>query len=278
MFYDIPLDPQTYKKKIKFELKYDFLYERNITPANEHFDLHWHDFFEFDIVLNGCIDYIHNNKPKHAVRGTVNFLGFYDVHSINYKTECETIHISFKKEFIDNSLIEFLNTNSARLNCQLDEKDLNTVIDICNEIAYEKENEHVFNNLIIQGLLSKLIVFLVRKNNNDVEILNPDMIQKALLIINSNFSQDISLNSLAKQFFVSPEYFGKLFKKTVSRSFNEYLNMVRLQYACHLLSTTNFTTAEIAKNSGYTSPEYFFYCFKKYLNTTPSRYKRENNK
>ena len=78
---------------------------------------------------------------------------------------------------------------------------------------------------------------------------------------------------LANRFSVSVNYLGSLFKKNMGTSFNEYLNNVRLRYACSLLQSSELSVKEVAFASGYNSTEYFLYIFKKKMGMTPREYK-----
>ena len=95
--------------------------------------------------------------------------------------------------------------------------------------------------------------------------------------INSHFTEDISIESVAKEFFVTPKYMGALFKKTTGNSFHHYLNMMRLKYACSLLKTTNASIKDISVKSGYNSVEHFIYTFKKYISASPTDYRKNSS-
>jgi len=52
-----------------------------------------------------------------------------------------------------------------------------------------------------------------------------------------------------------------------------YLNNLRLKHACNMLINTNEPISIIARESGYNSTEYFLYIFKKYMLTSPAKYR-----
>lgn len=53
-----------------------------------------------------------------------------------------------------------------------------------------------------------------------------------------------------------------------------HINTPRLKNACNLLISTDKSIDEIAIESGYNSTEYFIYAFKKYMLTTPAKYRK----
>ncbi|MCD8218667.1 MAG: helix-turn-helix transcriptional regulator, partial [Clostridiales bacterium] len=79
----------------------------------------------------------------------------------------------------------------------------------------------------------------------------------------------------AESFFVSPNYFSRLFKRTTGMGCNEYIVSKRIEKACLLLETTNFNTGKIALMVGYNDTNYFSMTFKKHCGVSPTSYRRE---
>ena len=102
-------------------------------------------------------------------------------------------------------------------------------------------------------------------------------IQQAIIYINKHFSEKITLKQLAKILSFSPNYLGYLFKTQLGISFTEYLNNMRLNYACGLLQSSDFLVKEIAFLSGFNSVTYFVQLFKRKMEMTPKEYKKKFN-
>jgi YesN/AraC family two-component response regulator len=92
--------------------------------------------------------------------------------------------------------------------------------------------------------------------------------------IKENYAKDISLQKLAKHFYMNPVYLGQLFKKNTGRQFNEYLHQIRIDEAKKLLRRTNMKIAEIAHAIGYHDPDYFVSKFKAITQVPPSIFKK----
>jgi two-component system response regulator YesN len=75
---------------------------------------------------------------------------------------------------------------------------------------------------------------------------------------------------------VSPAYFSSVFKKEIGSSFVQYLTNARLARAKELLVKTENKTYEIATAVGFTEPNYFSFCFKRYEGISPSQYRHQN--
>ncbi len=91
--------------------------------------------------------------------------------------------------------------------------------------------------------------------------------------INENYRSDISIQSIARSFYMNPNYLSQLFKRELNITFTEYLTQVRLRQARLLLETTGLTIGEIADGVGFRDYFYFIRLFKKYEKITPRQYR-----
>jgi two-component system response regulator YesN len=90
--------------------------------------------------------------------------------------------------------------------------------------------------------------------------------------------EDSSLNirSVAEHVHISAPYLGRLFKRTMGQSFNEYLNDVRIEKAKLLLHNINMKIGDVAAAVGYENQSYFQVLFKKKNSMTPGDYRAQN--
>ena len=47
----------------------DFIITTKNIKAGEEYHLHWHDYFEFEIITSGCAEHIHNQSKYIAGEG-----------------------------------------------------------------------------------------------------------------------------------------------------------------------------------------------------------------
>jgi len=87
-----------------------------------------------------------------------------------------------------------------------------------------------------------------------------------------NFRQPIRLEEVAEQVFMTPNSFCRFFKKCTNKSFVQYLNEVRIGYACKLLLEDKFNISQIAYESGFNNLSNFNKNFKAITGKTPSEY------
>jgi two-component system, response regulator YesN len=85
--------------------------------------------------------------------------------------------------------------------------------------------------------------------------------------------KNVSLNTLAQQFFLSPAYLSLLFKTNTGKTFTDRLTDIRILKAKQLLIGSNMKTYEIAETVGYHDTRYFSQIFRKKVGVLPSEYK-----
>lgn len=96
--------------------------------------------------------------------------------------------------------------------------------------------------------------------------------------IKANFSKTITLEDVAREIHVSPQYLSKLFKEETGENFIEYLTGIRIRNAKSLLEGDELSIKEICYNIGYSDPNYFSRIFKKIVGVTPTEYKDEQQR
>ena len=109
---------------------------------------------------------------------------------------------------------------------------------------------------------------IFRENSEEHEI-----ITKARRYIDENLGGELSVANLAEQFFVSPNYFSRLFKKVMGEGCNEYIVKKRIEKSRLLLETTTIKAGKIAAMVGYNDTNYFSLAFKKHTGMSPIKYR-----
>ncbi len=101
-------------------------------------------------------------------------------------------------------------------------------------------------------------------------------IKKAQEYMKSHFQNaSISLNTVAKEVSISPNYFSTIFSQETGETFIEYLTSLRMKKSVELLNDTKMNLADIAFAVGYSEPHYFSYLFKKYWGQSPGSFRNK---
>lgn len=102
-----------------------------------------------------------------------------------------------------------------------------------------------------------------------------DLLKRAINFIDEHYrDESISLDRVAKEVNISPNYFSAVFSQEVGVTFIEYLTGKRIEEAKHMLRQSGKRSSEIAYAVGYKDPHYFSFVFRKVNGCTPSEYRR----
>lgn len=104
-----------------------------------------------------------------------------------------------------------------------------------------------------------------------------DRFSKITEYIMLNFDNDITLPEVASVSNMAVTTFCNFFKEQYRVTFVEYLNTVRIGYACKLLAEKNVNIVEAAYASGFKNLANFNRQFKKFKNMTPTEYRKTIN-
>lgn len=102
-------------------------------------------------------------------------------------------------------------------------------------------------------------------------------IDKIQAYISANYTSDLTLSHIASQFYLSPHYLSRLFKKTTGLSLIEYINSVRLMAAKNLLEHSSLKISQIGEQTGFTTTTHFSRIFKQGTGLAPQQYRKLYN-
>lgn len=88
---------------------------------------------------------------------------------------------------------------------------------------------------------------------------------------------DMSLDKLAQELEISPQYLSVIFKDTLGVTFIGYMTQRRMNYAARLLRVERKSISEVARLCGYNDLTYFKRLFKKTMGISPREYVRGCN-
>lgn len=100
-------------------------------------------------------------------------------------------------------------------------------------------------------------------------------LENICVFLQNHYQYDISRESVAQQFGVSPTHLSRLFQTHGNMTFSNYLTYVRVDRAKHLLRSYNFKLDEISERCGYHNTPYFCQTFKRFTKMTPAEYRAQ---
>lgn len=108
--------------------------------------------------------------------------------------------------------------------------------------------------------------FLQKNNSSVLTIKN---------IITSRYAEELSVASIAKEVYLSPNYISLIFKQETGETITEFLTKIRIEQAKLLLTSTNLKILEVAERVGYENTNYFSTVFKKYTGVHPQKFRSD---
>lgn len=129
------------------------------------------------------------------------------------------------------------------------------------------------SNLTRREDVLNLVQSYVIQRSDELHLTNQGSFHKIIenvkKYIDDNFASDVSLKYVADQVGLSSYYLSKLFKKEEGVNFKDYVIMVRMEKAMHLINEGRLNINEIACAVGYTNANYFSQAFHKYYGIPP---------
>ncbi len=138
---------------------------------------------------------------------------------------------------------------------------------------------------IIQTNQFALFKILFLQRIKDLVAMLPDdeqhsyspIVAKVILYLKTNYSQPLTLESIANTVHLNRSYLSTLFKKETDMNLFEYLQQYRLEMAKQLLLQKKLSVNQVCEQVGLPDAGYFSKLFKKYVGITPLDYRKQQS-
>jgi two-component system response regulator YesN len=97
-------------------------------------------------------------------------------------------------------------------------------------------------------------------------------VRAAVLYIKNHYDQGVTVETAARELYVSPSHLMHLFKAELGKTFNECLIDCRIEKAKELLKDKKYKIYEVCEQVGYTDTRYFSQLFKRITGLSPREY------
>jgi len=101
----------------------------------------------------------------------------------------------------------------------------------------------------------------------------PPSIRTALAYMQRHYPESIDVETLAAKAGLSRYHFSRLFRETVGLPPGAYLRRLRLEHALQLLQKTRASIEEVARQSGFSDPNYFSRRFRDTYDMSPRQFR-----
>lgn len=246
---------------------------------------HTHSWYELFCLQSGSCELTIGDIVWNCQPGAVAIITPDTPHMTKYSgnVACSRVSLEFTSQYIHHISSEpsLANSFNAITNgvFQLFESDVITINHYLNQLFEEKNSPDELSDVVSSCIITELLSLLMRKFEHIPDTgrakQSDNTIQLALLYIEKNYTQNISLDMLANMFSLNPSYFSKKFKSVVGTGFKEYLTNLRIIHSERLLLETQKSITEIAMLCGFDNSNYYGDSFRKKNRVSPSEFRKK---
>lgn len=137
------------------------------------------------------------------------------------------------------------------------------------------ERKNLDDKLFLNYLKNFIPLILLEIINSEIKPLpsspSSSLVKDVASFINSKFTSNLSVESIADSFFVSRSYLSHEFKKHFNVSIKQYITRKRMLYARKLIKS-GVKPTKVAGTCGYENYSTFFRTYKNYFGEAPENY------
>ena len=256
---------------------------------------HIHNEFEIFIVLKGSGIAKIKNKSYSLKEGDIFLINSGEVHSYMrdplYTLDVEDtddVPLFLFVQISNHCLREYFPQirttvfNSCNLRDYLSDAEANSMINLLVQSAKIYFMEEPLYQLNVLSNIAKVLVSCYKEVPHEIisEAQKTNLKQKNLRVeriisyIDANFETQIRLQDLAEQENLSPTHFSHLFTSLFGVTFQNYVNIKRMEQCIRLMPNKEKTLLEISYESGFSDPKYMNRMFIKHFGYTPKEYRK----
>lgn len=245
-------------------------------------DYHYHEFCKILLLLSGGGEYYADGQRYLLQAGDIILLNSHSIHrpDMDAGAPCERIIIYIDPGFLQRSSTEkcdLLSVFSADKGhvLRLPEGRRKKLFQLAAALEENLNGSEFGQDILSSTGLLHLLVELGRARQRDDAfdtgsmMPRSDRICEIIRYIDSHLSEDLNIDELAQQFFISKFHMMRLFRQETGTTIHLYLTQKRLMQARGLIDE-GMRATEACYRSGFRSYSSFTRACAKYLGTTPT--------
>ena len=245
-------------------------------------EYHYHDFCKLVLLVSGQGEYTVEDRHYNLRAGDILLIGNGQIHRPEFAVglEYERIIFYISTNFLSKQSTEDCNLESIfdgsyghilRLEKQKSEKMFALVEQLESEIKKDSFGKSILGNSLLLQLLARLGRYRSKERSHEAEHqqVSDERIKQMLIFMEKHLSEELSVEYLAEQFYISRYHLMRLFKKETGQSLYDYLTERRLFLARELIRQ-GVSATESCFRAGFGSYSSFTRAYGKRFGTTPT--------
>lgn len=236
--------------------------------------LHEHDYYEFTVVLTGRYYQNINGKKVLLERGDFVFIPLGSNHQSFYEFGATRIlNVGISKAFFEQHYLFLLpNRFVASQVYQIKTEFLTYIESVISSLNFRNGEFNEFLEVVTFYIVNRL------RHHRETEVIAdvPDWLKNAVEKMHDKVMfGDKALANMVELSGKSQEYLTRATQRHYGKTPMQIINEIRIDFAKKQLEITNYSVADIAFDSGYSSPSMFIKNFKKLTSFTPKNYRKK---
>lgn len=245
-------------------------------------DYHYHDFYKLFILKSGNGGYSIEGQRYALTDGDMVFIGKQEIHRPEFDSDFpyERIIIYIDPDFLEShshqdcSFKTMFNGTWGHV-LRISKEQKKVIFDLLSLLENELKNDHYGRTVMSNAILMQLLLRMARHMQNtesdpvasysSMNRRNMDLIR----YIDEHINEDISIDHIADQFYISKYHMMRSFKEDVGQSIHSYITERRLLLAKSLINK-GLSATESCFQSGFKSYSSFTRSYAKRFGTTPT--------
>ena len=244
---------------------------------------HYHSYLEIIQVTEGLAEMQINNTYLTLSSGDIVLIGSNEIHNLYGNCRHKVLNIdpqsihqirdSYEDIFPADTAYKWLKANDKNAVYHQVTGNLHQIIELYGNKSKGYSLRIMAEVYELLGFIQEYTETHAHSQGQSTQIKKEDLrrLNKVLDYIDENYSQFITVEDIARVVSLTPNYFCRFFKKSMGKTFFEYLNSYRCAQAEILLHTTELSITEISNKAGFASISYFNKVYKKIKGCTPSK-------
>ncbi len=269
-------------QKLPLNENSSFVAQKFRTPD---FEVGWHQHIEFELILfteGSGLSFIGNHVGEFET-GDIYFLGSNLPHTFQKREPglmTSAIVVQFREDYWGAHFMQMPESRAIKHLLQASFQGLKLNGELKSAIApliKELENAPGFKRVI---LLCQCLDLMSMQpewstvSTQDIRINKDERIDAVFQFTIDKFKEPVRLSQVAELACMSVQSFCNYFKRSTKKTYNDFLNEVRIGYACNLLVETQNPILNICYDSGYNTVANFHKQFLKVKKITPLQYRK----